>query len=194
MIVVFILLLVSLLFAIPCWFFLIKMNHRQGRTYHNQRGPSLGRWTPGQSITCVYCQTVFVMPQNAQQRVERFSLRNYSGNKNPKHDYWVSLEPDDYCPNKKNHSPKRNRGLAYLDQQMADHQQYLRAQPRINDAAREPRDLLLVPGDRITHPVFGVGVVLAVQGEGEKAEATVKFDSGAVKTLATAWAPITRHE
>jgi len=77
---------------------------------------------------------------------------------------------------------------------MADHQQYLRAQPRTNDTVREPRDLLLVPGDRITHPVFGVGLVLAVQGEGEKAEATVKFDSRGIKRLATAWAPITKHE
>ena len=194
MVEVFILLLFSLFFAIAYWYFLIKKNYRQGRNDHNQNGPSLGRWTPGRSITCVYCQTVFVMPQNAQQRVERFTLRNYANNPNPQHDYWVSLDPDDYCPNQKNHSPKRSSGLAQLDQRITEYQQSLPNQPSTSDRTRKPRDLLLVPGYRITHPVFGVGEVLAVQGEGREAEATVKFDSRGIKRLATAWAPITKHE
>jgi hypothetical protein len=95
--------------------------------------------------------------------------------------FWDPVETDFYCPNKQNHSPKADTFVRPT-------------QPRISDTTREPRGALLALGDRITHPVFGVGEVLAVQGEGEKAEATVKFDSGAVKTLATAWAPITKHE
>lgn len=55
-------------------------------------------------------------------------------------------------------------------------------------------NLQLVPGDRIVHPVFGEGEVLAVQGEGEKAEATVRFDARGIKVLAVAWAPIVRVE
>jgi len=55
-------------------------------------------------------------------------------------------------------------------------------------------DLQLVPGDRIIHPVFGAGEIVVVQGEGEKAEATVRFDARGIKVLAVAWAPIVKVE
>jgi len=180
MVEVFILLLFSLFFAIAYWYFLIKKNYRQGRNDHNQNGPSLGRWTPGRSITCVCCQTRFVMPQNAQQRVKGMSIGRGV--------YWERLTPDDYCPNKNNHPH-----FWKWDQRYGKNE-HPPLQPSTSDRRREPRDLLLVPGDRVTHPVFGVGEVLAVQGEGREAEATVKFDSRGIKRLATAWAPITKHE
>lgn len=66
---------------------------------------------------------------------------------------------------------------------------------RHSGVSREPRvNMVLAPGDRIVHPVFGEGEVLAVQGEGEKAEATVRFDARGIKVLAVAWAPIVRVE
>lgn len=173
---------VVLLVTIISAYFCSKMIYRQQRKLRNQKGQSMGRWTPGQSIVCKYCQTVFVMPQGAQPRVMRQSLR-------PSGNYWVSLDPDDYCPNSENHR-RRYRNHPQLDLPL--NHQYQVTPPRAGDTTREPRVLLLVPGDRITHAVFGVGEVLTVQGVGEKTEATVRFDSRGVKRLATAWAPITK--
>ena len=47
-------------------------------------------------------------------------------------------------------------------------------------------------GDDVSHPSFGEGVVLEVHGEGERAEATIRFPSVGTKHLALAWAPLTR--
>jgi len=47
-------------------------------------------------------------------------------------------------------------------------------------------------GDDVSHPAFGEGVVLEVQGEGERAEVTVRFRDSGTKHLALAWAPLTR--
>ncbi|MFM7014450.1 MAG: ATP-dependent helicase [Actinomycetota bacterium] len=63
----------------------------------------------------------------------------------------------------------------------------------IQGAIREIRDnstLQLATGDRIEHADYGAGTVVATRGEGAKAVAEVKFDSGASKTLVVKIAPI----
>lgn len=49
-------------------------------------------------------------------------------------------------------------------------------------------------GDRVTHPAFGDGVVLAISGAGAQAEVTVSFEGSGRKHLSLAWAPLTRIE
>ena len=48
-------------------------------------------------------------------------------------------------------------------------------------------------GDDVVHPVFGEGVIIDLEGIGEKAEATVRFVDKGTKVLALAWAPLTKR-
>jgi len=48
-------------------------------------------------------------------------------------------------------------------------------------------------GDDVMHPVFGEGVIIDLAGNGEKAEATVRFVDKGTKVLALAWAPLTKR-
>ncbi len=48
-------------------------------------------------------------------------------------------------------------------------------------------------GDDVAHPVFGEGVIIDLDGAGEKAEATVRFVDKGTKVLALAWAPLTKR-
>ena len=48
-------------------------------------------------------------------------------------------------------------------------------------------------GDDVVHPVFGEGVIIDLDGAGEKAEATVRFADRGTKVLALAWAPLTKR-
>jgi len=48
-------------------------------------------------------------------------------------------------------------------------------------------------GDDVMHPVFGEGVIIDLAGDGEKAEATVRFVDRGTKVLALAWAPLTKR-
>jgi len=52
----------------------------------------------------------------------------------------------------------------------------------------------LVPGDDVVHRAWGDGVVLSVHGDGDRAEAVVRFTSKGEKRLLLAWAPLTRPE
>jgi len=45
-------------------------------------------------------------------------------------------------------------------------------------------------GDRVSHDTFGLGTVIAVSGEGEKAEATINFGSYGEKRLLLRYAPV----
>jgi ATP-dependent DNA helicase UvrD/PcrA len=47
-------------------------------------------------------------------------------------------------------------------------------------------------GDDVHHAKYGEGVILAITGDGEKAEATVNFPSVGEKVLLVAWAPLER--
>ncbi len=45
-------------------------------------------------------------------------------------------------------------------------------------------------GDDVEHPKFGEGVIIDIEGSGEKAEATIRFRDVGTKHLALAWAPL----
>ncbi len=63
-----------------------------------------------------------------------------------------------------------------------------------NVAARSKRAtrevVSLSPGDRVSHDSFGLGTVVAVDGQGDKAQATVDFGSQGVKRLLLRYAPV----
>lgn len=51
-------------------------------------------------------------------------------------------------------------------------------------------ELGLRVGDDVEHPSFGEGIILEIRGEGDRAEATVRFRGGGTKHLSLAWAPL----
>jgi DNA helicase-2/ATP-dependent DNA helicase PcrA len=63
-----------------------------------------------------------------------------------------------------------------------------------NVAARSKRAtrevVSLSPGDRVSHDSFGLGTVVAVDGQGDKAQASVDFGSQGVKRLLLRYAPV----
>ncbi|WP_332643645.1 DNA helicase PcrA [Aeromicrobium sp.] len=63
-----------------------------------------------------------------------------------------------------------------------------------NVAARSKRAtrevVSLEPGDRVSHDSFGLGTVVAVDGQGDKAQASVDFGSQGVKRLLLRYAPV----
>ena len=50
----------------------------------------------------------------------------------------------------------------------------------------------LAPGDRVTHDSFGLGTVVAVEGEADRAVASIDFGSDGVKRLLLRYAPVER--
>jgi DNA helicase-2/ATP-dependent DNA helicase PcrA len=52
----------------------------------------------------------------------------------------------------------------------------------------------VVPGELVIHDHWGRGVVVSVDGAGDKAEAVVEFDGEGKKTLLLAWAPLRKTE
>jgi DNA helicase-2/ATP-dependent DNA helicase PcrA len=52
------------------------------------------------------------------------------------------------------------------------------------------QDIGLKLGDDVEHPSFGEGVILEIRGQGDKAEATIRFREAGTKHLALAWAPL----
>jgi DNA helicase-2/ATP-dependent DNA helicase PcrA len=52
--------------------------------------------------------------------------------------------------------------------------------------------LHLNPGDRVTHDSFGLGTVLRVEGDGDRAMAHVDFGAEGVKRLLLRYAPVTK--
>ena len=52
--------------------------------------------------------------------------------------------------------------------------------------------IVLEVGDRVSHDTFGLGKVLAVSGEGDKAQATIDFGSSGEKRLLLRYAPVER--
>ncbi len=48
----------------------------------------------------------------------------------------------------------------------------------------------LEPGDRVTHDTFGMGSVVAVEGAGDRAVASIDFRTGGVKRLLLRYAPV----
>jgi DNA helicase-2/ATP-dependent DNA helicase PcrA len=66
----------------------------------------------------------------------------------------------------------------------------LRAGQKVVEPANS-QELGLSIGDRVEHPAFGSGVVIAIDGEGDKTEAVINFSNGVgLKHLSLAWAPL----
>jgi DNA helicase-2/ATP-dependent DNA helicase PcrA len=58
--------------------------------------------------------------------------------------------------------------------------------------ARGAEQIGLRVGDDVGHEKFGEGVIIAMAGDGDKTEATVRFRDVGEKTLLLAWAPLTK--
>ena len=56
--------------------------------------------------------------------------------------------------------------------------------------ARGAEQIGLRVGDDVGHEKFGEGVIIAMAGDGDKTEATVRFRDVGEKTLLLAWAPL----
>jgi len=68
------------------------------------------------------------------------------------------------------------------------------ASDALRPVAREPRiEHSFAIGDDVVHPVFGEGVIINIEGAGEKAEAEVRFVERGTKRLALAWAPLAKR-
>ncbi len=67
----------------------------------------------------------------------------------------------------------------------------LRASQRGGRATTGSSEVLaLSPGERVTHDTFGLGTVVTVTGQGERAEATIDFGSSGTKRLLLRYAPV----
>ena len=55
---------------------------------------------------------------------------------------------------------------------------------------KQSNSLQLAIGDRVSHDTFGLGTVISVSGEGDKAEATINFGSYGEKRLLLRYAPV----
>ena len=73
-------------------------------------------------------------------------------------------------------------------------QRRLRHGDRARDAAAEgqgrPGDPVADPGDRVQHDTFGLGTVVALEGVGDNAVASIDFGSEGVKRLLLRYAPV----
>jgi DNA helicase-2/ATP-dependent DNA helicase PcrA len=63
------------------------------------------------------------------------------------------------------------------------------ARPGVRSPGNRPV-IHLEPGDRVTHDTFGMGSVIAVEGAGERAVASIDFRTGGVKRLLLRYAPV----
>ncbi len=50
----------------------------------------------------------------------------------------------------------------------------------------------LTPGDRVSHPKFGLGTVVTASGQGDRAEASIDFDVEGTKRLLLRYAPVAK--
>ena len=66
----------------------------------------------------------------------------------------------------------------------------LRSSERAVDSTTGAEKIGLRIGDDVGHVKFGEGVIVELRGEGDKAEATVRFREVGTKTLLLAWSPL----
>ena len=66
----------------------------------------------------------------------------------------------------------------------------LRAGTRNTPQPSNSQEMGLRVGDDVAHPAFGEGVIIHIEGVGEKAEAVINFSGVGQKHLALAWAPL----
>ncbi len=55
---------------------------------------------------------------------------------------------------------------------------------------RTSETIALAPGDRVSHDTFGLGTVVEVSGDGDRAQATINFGSAGEKRLLLRYAPV----
>ena len=60
-------------------------------------------------------------------------------------------------------------------------------------APANSQELGLKVGDDVEHPSFGEGIILEIRGQGDKAEATIRFPGVGTKHLSLAWAPLKKR-
>ena len=61
---------------------------------------------------------------------------------------------------------------------------------RRQPAQSNAHDIGLRTGDDVEHPAFGEGVIIEIRGQGDRAEATIRFREAGTKHLSLAWAPL----
>jgi len=62
--------------------------------------------------------------------------------------------------------------------------------PRATGKKVSSTAIILAPGDRVSHDTFGLGKVVAISGEGDRAEASIDFGSVGEKRLLLRYAPV----
>jgi DNA helicase-2/ATP-dependent DNA helicase PcrA len=91
--------------------------------------------------------------------------------------------------------PYRRRGAEGVDTASDEHRDRvveaaIRAGTRNTPQPANSQELGLRVGDDVAHPAFGEGVIVHIEGQGEKAEAVVNFAGVGQKHLSLAWAPL----
>ena len=66
----------------------------------------------------------------------------------------------------------------------------LAASKRATPTPSDAQSIGLRLGDDVEHPSFGEGVIIDIRGQGDKAEATIRFRDVGTKHLSLAWAPL----
>jgi superfamily I DNA/RNA helicase len=91
--------------------------------------------------------------------------------------------------------PYRRRGTSDVDTSSDEHRDRvveaaIRAGSHNAPQPSNSQELGLRVGDDVAHPAFGEGVIIHIEGVGEKAEAVVNFAGVGQKHLSLAWAPL----
>jgi len=91
--------------------------------------------------------------------------------------------------------PYRRREASDTDTSSEEHRDRvveaaIRAGSRNTPQPSNSQELGLRVGDDVAHPAFGEGVIVHIEGAGEKAEAVVNFAGIGQKHLSLAWAPL----
>jgi DNA helicase II / ATP-dependent DNA helicase PcrA len=94
-------------------------------------------------------------------------------------------------------SPYKRRPVSSFDPDEQEQHKERVVEAALRAAARAPQpsnafDLGLRVGVDVEHPSFGEGVIIDITGEGDKAEATIRFRDAGTKHLSLAWAPLKR--
>ena len=86
---------------------------------------------------------------------------------------------------------RQPRALGRPDRRRAPQLLLRRARADAASKAKPAREIpSLEPGDRVQHDTFGLGTVVALEGVGDKAVASIDFGSDGVKRLLLRYAPV----
>ncbi len=82
-----------------------------------------------------------------------------------------------------------NRGGGFSYSSSSRTKKFLTSPPP-RPTGKKSTAITLAAGDRVTHDTFGLGTVITVSGEGDKAEATIEFGNYGEKRLLLRYAPV----